>query len=286
MYYKLDQRRFARKLAKKGDTYTFNSGKDFLDFMDRNGAPYFHSSDLFNNYIEDHLFNLGWGLAGYFSTQEGYQFVEESDLDENGRYQLWNNDLVDAGVYDDDCEYVGYDKESFLLDMLKELSNDGLSLYDVVTLENLGGSYWVSAKLIHDDIKMNELLGEISEQNGYELVSFEEGTSSSGSRTEGCKITVVDTGENYYRQDRVDRQANNSTEGFPELSGEHLEDWVYWAMIDDVRFDSTDQELENLCDEYEAESNKSGITLNRRDLERLFEDHRDFLKKKRSLEND
>jgi hypothetical protein len=100
------------------------------------------------------------------------------------------------------------------------------------------------------------------------------------------KRSLVDTGENYYRQDRVDRQANNSTEGFPELSGEHLEDWVYWAMIDDVRFDSTDQELENLCDEYEAESNKSGITLNRRDLERLFEDHRDFLKKKRSLEND
>lgn len=64
---------------------------------------------------------------------------------------------------------------------------------------------------------------------------------------------------------------------YRELSGEHLEDWVYWAMIDDIRFDSTDQELEILCDEYEAESNKSGLTLNRRDLERILEDHRDFL---------
>ncbi|NLO01848.1 MAG: hypothetical protein GX126_05950, partial [Bacteroidales bacterium] len=52
----------------------------------------------------------------------------------------------------------------------------------------------------------------------------------------------------YYK---LDQRRFASTEGFPELSGEHLEDWVYWAMIDDVRFDSTDQELENLCDEYE-----------------------------------
>ena len=80
----------------------------------------------------------------------------------------------------------------------------------------------------------------------------------------------------------VDMDIETASRQYRELSGEHLEAWVYWAMIDDVRFDSTDQELEKLCDEYEAESFKSGVTLNRRDLERLFEDHRDFLK---SLDN-
>lgn len=193
MYYKLDQRRFARKLAKKGDTYTFNSGKDFLDFLAENS----HSikTDSFDDYYDDHLFNLSWELVDYFSSAEGYQFVDEDDLDESGEYELWNGDKVGVGVYSDDCELQDYDKESFLLNMLEQMSY-GLSLYDVITLEDLGGEDWVWAKLTHTDIKMKELLENIAEWEGYELVSFEEGDSTFESRTENCKITILDTGEN------------------------------------------------------------------------------------------
>jgi hypothetical protein len=67
---------------------------------------------------------------------------------------------------------------------------------------------------------------------------------------------------------------------YERLGHEATENWLYAAMEEDVKADTTDDEIFDLCEQYEALANEEGLTLDGNFTEELLVERRSTLRKK------